>query len=208
MQEQEAIHELDSYFKGSPHFIKRLQAIRKKKYDEQTLGVKAFQIARHLGLKDEHIGIVRHYLTTGKYDPNKTSPSIEVTDQISLGYGSYKEERREDDFYIDTNGTIGIRITLNEDTTKANLHDFIDREWQNIKRGLDLNYPGRRKRFTPIRYLDKYIQIADKLNSCPPGPEKARMAEKLCDEYNISETGRIYKIAKKYMSILGYQKQL
>lgn len=195
--------DLDVYFK-SKHFLKRLDEIRAISNDPTDLKAYAFNIVYKMKLLNIHAGVIAHYLQTGEYDPLATSrSSIQIIDKGQQIIPGTKNPRQTYKWAAPTLD-IGVYIELDGNMSQEELVSFIEdkNNWTLIKESLDANYKGRKKRFAPVRRIDDYLAIADIMNAITKGAEKSDKAAELAVHYRGLDISDIYKLAKKYKSIL------
>jgi hypothetical protein len=193
--------DLDVYF-NSKRFIKRLDEIRGFSSDPIDLKAYASNVADKSGMLIIHTGVVWHYLITGKYDPSKTTRSqIQIIDKgrRMAPQSLYPEQAFQ---WINDIENVGVLIEIDGETSQEELIAFVSKKknWAAIKEALDANYTKRKKLFRPVKRIDDYLAVADKLNRKFPRGDKTKMEAKLSDDYNI-DIADIRRIAKHYRTI-------
>lgn len=179
-------HELDCYFK-SKRFLKRLDDIRKL-VDKERIAIGTFSIIKQFNLMDYHYGIIRHYILTKKYNPDKAdNRPIEVVDYKNFSINGSNDTGRQFFDHIGLLEPQGIHITLPPGTRKQDIIDFVKDNFQTIKKSLNEAYEGNsshRHAFKAVETIDKQLEIVDKIDEMGGQPSFSLCTE-LAVEYNV-----------------------
>lgn len=201
--------DLDVYFE-SKRFRMRLDEIRALGKPLHYYPLYAMRIVIKLKLPPEHQEVILHYLCTGEYRPQASISPILVLDRRQQLIPTEDNPRQSYKFFESSQKVLrqGVAMELNSDTRKEELMSFIDENWSIIKKSLNINYPKRTKRFTPVRRIDDWLAIADTLNRIKDRHKRAKRAIDLAVMYSKNSpkakelhTTDVYKIAKKYKTI-------
>lgn len=139
---------VDYYFKKCPKFVELLDAIRNQ-YPVERYQALAIFVASVIKMPTHELTVIINYLVTGDSSHEGQLEKISLVEGESID--------------LSDGDTRAVFLNLMPDATKDDVLNFVEANWQEVKRALDRNFPNRKRKTVEIRRLDDWLQIAEKV---------------------------------------------
>ena len=135
------------YLTECPNFVELLDAVRDLYPVERYQGLSMF-IASVIKIPTHELGLIKNYLLTGEHSSDLVLEKVAVMsgEDIDMSDGDMR----------------AVFLSLMPDAKKHDVLNFVEGNWREIKQALDRNFPNRRLKIIEIRYLNKWLEIAEK----------------------------------------------
>lgn len=180
---------LDYYFGKCPEFIDLLDIIREKHESQEYHQLSLF-ICHILKIPMHEIGLVQLYLFTGKYNPSVYFPNVAVVTGEDIYTAEYPDKK-------------AVYLHLLPDTSRDDVLNFIEHNWQEVRGTLNENFPKRKRTTKPIDKLNDWLTIAERVYKYTKQKDfnKEAFYADLAVEFDI-EPSDVKAYAKQYRPLM------